>query len=709
MDKLRVLFEIGLRNLFARVMNVVIGGIILVGTLMVVAGGSLVSSVDESVSKSLRGSVTGDLQIYNGKSKEDVAVFGSNTGGDVDLTPMLSFPKVEAAVRSVPNVKDVVPMGIASALVNSGNTVDLTLEELRGLVKREEEEGRTPELDAQRESMKSHVQQIVSVIQDDRKNLDALIKRTAEDREADKDLVHAGSNDFWKNFEKDPDASLEFLENRVAPQVADADMLPLRYVGTDTVKFQRAFDRMTIVDGTSIPVGHRGFLFNKYTYEEMLKLRSARRLDKIKDALANGSTLAQDATLQRYVKENRNQPREIQLQLDPLKTKTAVARLQKDLGSTETNLAALLNAFFDTNDQNFSTRYDAFYRDLAPLLQLYRLRVGDVLTIKAFTKSGYQQSVNVKIYGTFLFKGLEKSSLAGAFNIMDLMSFRSLYGYLTSEKMQEISAIQKEAGAKSVDRAHAEDELFGEGASTSPTVTRSQSASTSELKDDASASALAGTGKAARRKRASTETFTQEQLDDGIVLNAAVTLHDPTKLDVTLKAIDAATSAQKLEIKTATWLQASGRLGQFVYLIKLVLFVAVLIIFIVLMVVMNNAVVMATLQRIREIGTVRAIGGGRGFVVMMILVESIVLGLVFGGVGALLGMGLITVLHAVGIRATSDQLFFFFGGPRLFPAVGWGSVFTGFFIVLFVTTLSTLYPAWLAMRVSPLRAMQSDD
>ena len=70
------------------------------------------------------------------------------------------------------------------------------------------------------------------------------------------------------------------------------------------------------------------------------------------------------------------------------------------------------------------------------------MRVGDTLTIKAFTKSGYVQSVNLKVYGTFTFQGLEKSPLAGELNMMDLVSFRELYGFLTDDKQAEIAALQ---------------------------------------------------------------------------------------------------------------------------------------------------------------------------------------------------------------------------------------------------------------------------
>ena len=63
------------------------------------------------------------------------------------------------------------------------------------------------------------------------------------------------------------------------------------------------------------------------------------------------------------------------------------------------------------------------------------------------------------------------------------------------------------------------------------------------------------------------------------------------------------------------------------------------IIFVVALVIINNAMMMATLQRVREIGTMRAIGAQRGFVLGMVLLETVVLGLVFGAAGALLGSG----------------------------------------------------------------------
>src|SRR6185436_9940191 len=154
------------------------------------------------------------------------------------------------------------------------------------------------------------------------------------------------------------------------------------------------------------------------------------------------------------------------LQLDAIKTADFRAKLQKELGSDKADLGALLAAFFQTTDQNFDARYAFFYRELAPSLELYRIRIGDTLTIKSFTRSGYVQSVNLHVYGSFQFQGLEKSTLAGGLSLMDLVSFRELYGILTTEKRAEIEQLQKAAGARDVSRENAEAELFGAAAAT---------------------------------------------------------------------------------------------------------------------------------------------------------------------------------------------------------------------------------------------------
>ena len=63
--------------------------------------------------------------------------------------------------------------------------------------------------------------------------------------------------------------------------------------GIKTESFQKSFDRMKIVEGTMVPPGKRGFLFAKNVYEEQLKLKTARRLDKLREGTeSQGETIA---------------------------------------------------------------------------------------------------------------------------------------------------------------------------------------------------------------------------------------------------------------------------------------------------------------------------------------------------------------------------------------------------------------------------------
>ncbi|WP_342380836.1 FtsX-like permease family protein [Myxococcus stipitatus] len=702
MGQLRLLLQVAFRNLFTSKINILIGGIIFFGTLLVVVGGALLDSIDGSMSRSIIGSVAGHIQVYSDESKDELSLYGGMSG-EPDLTVLADFSRVRPVLEKHPNVKTVVPMGTSSALITSGNTVDLTLARLRDLYKKRAEQGETPALKESIDSVKAHVRQIVALMEKQRANSQKVLTEAAVDPMEVEALARARTDAFWDGFDADPFASLEFLENRIAPQLPDGDLLELRYVGTDLDTFQRTFDRMEIVDGEAVPKGKRGMLVSKFFYENFFKLKTAFRLDNIKtERDLNGKLIATDPQMQRWVKENQTQTREIIFQLDPVKTRQAVERLQKVLGSKESTLDKLLPEFFTTTDENFDTRYQQFYAELAPLLDLYRLRMGDSLTISAFTRTGYVQSVNVKVYGTYQFKGLEKSTMAGLINLMDLMTFRDLYGYLSPDRKAEIAELQKNSGIKAVDRASAEDALFGEDSGN----TLVAEAATGIVDDT---KAFEGTQGAMHREDQVARVYSQEEIEQGVVLSTAVILKDPTKLQQTMEELKQVGTDAGMKLRAASWQQAAGFIGQFVLLAKLVLYFAVFIIFVVALVIINNAMMMATLQRVREVGTMRAIGAQRSFILSMVLVETVLLGLVFGAGGALVGSGIMSMLGSSGIPANNEALYFFFSGPRLYPTLSAGNLIAALVIVLVVSAISTFYPAFLATRVSPLQAMQTDE
>jgi ABC-type lipoprotein release transport system permease subunit len=720
-DAVRILLRIALRNLIAsRVRTAIIGSIILVGSLIVVVGSSVLDSIDRGMRTSIQGSLGGHLQIYDGRSEDQLALYGDMTG-ESRLEPIEDFAALKAVVAKVPNVRQVVPMGIDQAMVSSGNAFDIALERLRGDVRRLEAGEDGSELRASYEAHKAHVRHMAGLLKEElaqaRTIIDLQGKDAAERKEDWANLVRAAEPALWESFDRDRYGALEFLENKIAKLAMEGGFTFLRYVGTDPKAFFEAFPLAEVSKGEMIPEGRRGILVGEQYADEWLKLKNARRLDQLKDARdRRGRRIADDEEMQRWVRENRTGLREILLQLDPVRAEEVARELRAGLGApADEDLEKLLVRLFDTTDENLDRHHALFYAAVAPRLRLYQVNVGDLITIKAPSKSGYFSSVNVKVYGFLRFKGIERSGIAGMMSVMDMQSFRDLYGYLTPEKAEEIRRMQAELGAREISREDAEAALFGGGGEV---VAEAKPRAIDESRLVARAPAGSGEDLGAR-------VYSTEEIERGVALNAAVILDDPRRSAETGAAIRAALDAAGMgyrEVKGADgetarsgarvigWQEASGIVGQFVTLLRVVLFTAVVIFFAIALVIINNAMVMATLQRVKEIGTLRAIGTQRRFVVVMLLVEIATVGVLFGLAGALLGGGVVALIRAAGgIPATTDMLYFVFSGPALFPKLYASSVVGSLVVVLLVSILSALYPALLAMRVTPVEAMATED
>jgi putative ABC transport system permease protein len=117
-----------------------------------------------------------------------------------------------------------------------------------------------------------------------------------------------------------------------------------------------------------------------------------------------------------------------------------------------------------------------------------------------------------------------------------------------------------------------------------------------------------------------------------------------------------------------------------------------------------NTMWIAIRERTREIGTLRAIGMQRGGVLRMFIYESLLLGLMGTGVGALLGAGLGAALNAAKIPVPLTVQLFLMSDHIQLALHGGGLIRAALFITL-VTTLAALYPAYRAARLKPVSAM----
>gem|GEM_PF-6114712 len=141
--------------------------------------------------------------------------------------------------------------------------------------------------------------------------------------------------------------------------------------------------------------------------------------------------------------------------------KEVSSSLKEFLKTDENDIEALMKNFLTVDDSNFSMRYDFFYKIIASKIRLYPFKVGDTINLRSYTRSGFLKTVPLKIYGTYQFSGLESSDLAGVFNFVDMVSYRELYGRMSSEGQKELEELRKEVDLKPVEGASLEDALFG--------------------------------------------------------------------------------------------------------------------------------------------------------------------------------------------------------------------------------------------------------
>ncbi len=114
-------------------------------------------------------------------------------------------------------------------------------------------------------------------------------------------------------------------------------------------------------------------------------------------------------------------------------------------------------------------------------------------------------------------------------------------------------------------------------------------------------------------------------------------------------------------------------------------------------VIVMNTMLMAVLERTREIGVMKATGASSLTVMKIFLVESSLVGLVGGVAGVLVGSALSKVIHLVG-QSYIGAGFMTLITPELVAGI---LVFS-----MVVGSVSGLYPAWRAARLEPVHALR---
>lgn len=121
-----------------------------------------------------------------------------------------------------------------------------------------------------------------------------------------------------------------------------------------------------------------------------------------------------------------------------------------------------------------------------------------------------------------------------------------------------------------------------------------------------------------------------------------------------------------------------------------------------------NTMLMAIIERTRELGMLMAVGMSKNQVFRMVITETIFLSIQGGIIGILIGFGTIEYFgnQGISVAAFSEGLSSFGYGDKIFPLLEFYNypIIAG--LVILTALLSAIYPAWKALKLNPAEAIR---
>jgi putative ABC transport system permease protein len=194
------------------------------------------------------------------------------------------------------------------------------------------------------------------------------------------------------------------------------------------------------------------------------------------------------------------------------------------------------------------------------------------------------------------------------------------------------------------------------------------------------------------------------RLEQPDIMEIAIRLHNIEQLPSVMAKLDTQLDEiRNKDNKPVTELHSWKELSPFANIVKMIdlmtLFIRIMLISIVLVSVLN-VMLMAVYERIREIGTLAAIGTQPNTIMGMFIYEGLLLGLVGAIAGILLSLTFLALLQAMPPT-------FAFGREiiTLHPTVSLADLGWVLLASVLVSVLASLQPAWRASRMDPIKAL----
>ncbi len=196
------------------------------------------------------------------------------------------------------------------------------------------------------------------------------------------------------------------------------------------------------------------------------------------------------------------------------------------------------------------------------------------------------------------------------------------------------------------------------------------------------------------------------RLEDPQISEFAIRLKDFSKLHQFSKKLQQGLSGQfnkagKPVFEVHTW-EALTPFFHISRMIDLMTFFIKLMLIAIVLISIMNVMIMAVYERIREIGTIAAIGTLPGRILAMFLIEGLCLGVIGAVVGNIAGAVLISILNTLKITFSFARHSGLILSARIHPA----DILLISATVIIVSVIASLQPAFKASKMDPIKALR---
>jgi putative ABC transport system permease protein len=161
-------------------------------------------------------------------------------------------------------------------------------------------------------------------------------------------------------------------------------------------------------------------------------------------------------------------------------------------------------------------------------------------------------------------------------------------------------------------------------------------------------------------------------------------------------------------VQAVGWKEAAGTTAKLTGVTQFVFNLVLVILAFVAIIIIINTLVLSVMERTPEIGTMRAMGAEKSFIRSLFVTETLAIAGIFGLLGILIGCAGVLILGNTGIVIDNDFLQILFGARDLRPRLSWSQVEMALGLTLGIGLVSWIYPVSLALKVSPLKAINTD-